>query len=292
MSIAQFKAMFQGVGWDPQNSHELVTVHMIKTMPALRKISPSRAGRVAAAIKMPGGANAGHQVTETAEHGLMLLAVIARNAERVSRTLTCSQLKNVFQNADKCSIHETQMEMEKLWENAPALKLFKPLTAKQMSRGWKPIKEKICRDLLGVRGVASKAPLAYLTRADLKPAPQAGDLWTNYPDFDSQLVNRYPILAATAAGGVATIAEIEVLGTSKKHPEVNVDNAMLYDVVEILVGDLPWYTHIKPAQQTKDGRWAFRLLDSNLSNTNSRDLEDMDNKNRIKALTWNGDTAN
>ena len=45
-------------------------------------------------------------------------------------------------------------------------------------------------------------------------------------------------------------------------------------------------------QLTKDGRRAFRPLCSNLSNANSRDLEDIDNKNRIQSLTWSGDTAN
>ena len=49
---------------------------------------------------------------------------------------------------------------------------------------------------------------------------------------------------------------------------------------------------MKAAQQTKDGRWTFRLLKKNLSNSSSRNVEDQQNKDKIKALTYNGDTAN
>ena len=101
MSAAQFKQMFQGVGWDVDNAQELVAVHGIKTMPALRRVAPVRAGRIVNAVKKPGGANVGHRVTETAEHGLIWLAIIPRNSHRVSRTLTTVQLKNVFTDADK-----------------------------------------------------------------------------------------------------------------------------------------------------------------------------------------------
>ena len=60
MSAAQFKTMYQGVGWDANNSQELVAVHQIKTIAALRKVTPERASRIINAIKKPGGANVGH----------------------------------------------------------------------------------------------------------------------------------------------------------------------------------------------------------------------------------------
>ena len=75
--------MFQKVGWDVDNSQEPVAVHEIKTMAALRKLTPEWGIRIVNAIKKPGGGgNVGHPVTETAEHGLIMLAVIASNAER------------------------------------------------------------------------------------------------------------------------------------------------------------------------------------------------------------------
>ena len=85
----------------PENAQELVAVHWISTMAALRVVTPERAGRIVNAIKKPGGANIGLQVTENVEHGLIWLAIIACNVHRVSRTLTTVQLKNVFTDTDK-----------------------------------------------------------------------------------------------------------------------------------------------------------------------------------------------
>ena len=121
-------------------------------------VTPKRAGRIVNAIKKPDEANVGLQATESAEHGLIWLANIARNAHRVSRTLTPAQLKNAFTDVDKYNVHHIQHQLEESWNNALSLKLFKALTEKQMRRGWKPIKEKLRRDLLGVQGVTTKCP--------------------------------------------------------------------------------------------------------------------------------------
>ena len=52
-------------------------------------------------------------------------------------------------------------------------------------------------------------------------------------------------------------------------------------------------TSSRPSQQpTKDSCWAFRLLKKNLSNSSSRNVEDQQNKDMIKALTYHGDVAN
>ena len=108
MTVTQFKTMFQGVGWDQENAQEFVAVHWINSMAALRMVTPEQAGRILNAIKNPGGANVGLQVTENAEHGLIWLAIIAHNVHRVSRTLTAVHLKNDFTDADKYSVHNIQ----------------------------------------------------------------------------------------------------------------------------------------------------------------------------------------
>ena len=97
--------MFQGVGWDQENAQEFVAIHRINSMAALRMVTPERSVRIANAIKKPDGANVGLQVTENAEHGLIWLGIIARNAHRVSRTLTPTQLKNAFTDVDKHNVH-------------------------------------------------------------------------------------------------------------------------------------------------------------------------------------------
>ena len=84
------------------------------------------------------------------------------------------------------------------------------------------------RDLLGVQGVTTKMPLVYLVRENLRPLAQVDDARSNFPDFDSQLVARTPILTAAASGGAVTDEELENQGPSAKRPEVNVDNAAVY----------------------------------------------------------------
>ena len=91
-------------------------------------------------------------------------------------------------------------------------------------REWKPIEEKLRRDLLGVLGVTTKSPLAYLVRERLKPEVQALYPWDGYTGFDSQLVKRTPILTDRAACGAHTVDELEDMGSQVKYPEVNVDN--------------------------------------------------------------------
>ena len=112
MSAAQFKTVFQGAGWDQHNSQELVAVHQINSMTVLRMATPKRASRTINAIKKPDGAKVGLQVTESAEHGLIWLAIIARNSHRVSRNLTTVQLKNAFTDVDKYSVHHIQHQLE------------------------------------------------------------------------------------------------------------------------------------------------------------------------------------
>ena len=99
------------------------------------------------------------------------------------------------------------------------------------------------------------------------------------------------ILTDRAARGAATVDELEEQGPSAKRPEVNVDNAQLYRMLDTAVHFLPWYTHIKPAQPTKDGCRAFCLLKKNLINSSSRGIEDQQNKDTIKGLSYNGDVA-
>ena len=83
--------------------------------------------------------------------------------------------------------------------------------------------------------MTTKSPLAYLVRDDLKPEAQVADPWDGYTDFDSQLVTRTPILTDRAARGAATVDELEEQGPSAKRPQVNVDNAQLYGMLDTAV---------------------------------------------------------
>ena len=49
-TVANFKTMFQGMGWDVNNSEELVTVHGIKTMVQLARVDEERSRRIGKAI--------------------------------------------------------------------------------------------------------------------------------------------------------------------------------------------------------------------------------------------------
>ena len=136
----------------------------------------------------------------------------------------------------------------------PSSCLSPSLSEKQIRRGSTPIEEKLKRDLLGVRGVTTKAPLAYLVRDDLKSKAQGDDPWSSFTDYDSQLVMRTSILTDTAARGASTVDELEEQGPSAKRPEVNVDNAQLYDIIDTVANGVS--TLIHPHQvSTADEGW-------------------------------------
>ena len=111
-TVPNFKNMFIAMGWDVDNVVPLVETHQIKTMVALANVTDQRAGRIVKAIKTPGGNAVGHAVTESAEYGLIMAARIARNAHRVSRTMTCAQIKTAFLNKEKYAMHKVQHKLE------------------------------------------------------------------------------------------------------------------------------------------------------------------------------------
>ena len=65
-TAANFKTMFQSMGWDAHNSVELVSVHGIKTMVQLTRVDEKRSRSIVKAIRSPGGNTVGLLVTEGA----------------------------------------------------------------------------------------------------------------------------------------------------------------------------------------------------------------------------------
>ena len=92
MSVAQFKAMFKTVGWTDKNVTQLMTGEGIQDFDTLAKIDLVRAGRLCKVLRIGVGGNSGIAVTEKAKHNLFVYGVLAKNAIRTSRTLTCADI--------------------------------------------------------------------------------------------------------------------------------------------------------------------------------------------------------
>ena len=215
-SLANFKSMFESMGWDAHNSVELVQVHGIKTMVQLARVDEKRSSRIVKAIRTPGGNAAGLLVAEDAEHGLMMTGMIICDYKRLSRTLTCAALKNLFNDEDTYDVHDTQYKLEMKWDNDPGMRFFQPLTEKITKGGWKPFDESLKQNLNMVRGPTTRVPLVYLIREELIAEDEDDDDQDDYPDFDSQLVKRFPIIQATHETEDADELEaLEIAGPSK-----------------------------------------------------------------------------
>ena len=63
------------------------------------------------------------------------------------------------------------------------------------------------------------------------PRVQADDVQTSYADFDSQRIERFPIIKRINQGDA--VGELEVQGPTKKRPEVNADNTQLFTSLEM-----------------------------------------------------------
>ena len=292
---ANFKTMFQGMGWDADNAKELVQTHGIKTLVQLSRVDDQRSRSIVKAIRSPGGNAVGLMVTEGAEHGLKFAAIIVRDYKRIDRTLTCGEIKDLFNDEDSYELHSTQLSLEAKWDNGPGESFFKPLTEANTRSGWKPFYEKFKQNLSLVRGPSTGVPLTYLLRDLLVAKLQADDAQSEYADFDSQLVQRFPIMQAAAIAAAGTDAkkleELEVAGPSKKRGPVNTDNTILFNFVQTMVDPVSWATHIEPAVKHKDGRLAVRLLAKNLQTSNEMDLECQQNLQTVSKLTYEKDSS-
>jgi hypothetical protein len=287
-SKAAFKSMFKRIEFSAEAAKELVDTECVDSMLKLSRITPARASKLAKAIRSPGGASAGVHVTEAAEHNLVIVAAIALNTLRVSRTIECEYISSP--DTSLFDRHETQRLMEEDWCNKTAEATIVPLNEKDLKKGWKILSAKFKANVGGIRGLNTRAPLTYLLRETLIPPREYDDNEIDHQDIDHELVARHPIIAADYLD--LDLERLEAGGPRKKVANVNTDNAVLFGHLKKCFEGTSWWTHARGAERNKDGRVAYMLLDKNLQGTNAMDHADAKNKAAVLTLRFQGEQRN
>ena len=119
--------------------------------------SGSRAKDLAAVVRKtdaPGGGGTKLTMSKPACYRLALAGRVADDFAKMSRTLACADLVNIFSDPDLLEAHKTQILLERDHDNAPALEFFKPVTEKiAKSKGWRHYDEQINLGLAQTRGI-------------------------------------------------------------------------------------------------------------------------------------------
>ena len=85
-------------------------------------------------------------------------------------------------------LHENQLNMETEWDNTTMAETFKPLTDKDIRKGWKSVYDVFVERVKSVRGLVAHVPLTYFMHTDLHPKNAALDPSEGYVDFDHELI--------------------------------------------------------------------------------------------------------
>ena len=186
-----FKAMYKAIGFSDDAATKMTDTEVVDSMPKLSRITSARASKICKAIRPPGGAGAGVNFTEGAEHNLVIAAAVALNASLVLRTIECADIR--LDPSDLFDLHEGQLLLEGQWVNKELADAFRPLSENDLKKGWKVLREDFHDHTKNARGAVTKVPIAYLMRDRLILLPEDDDNEGEYADFDQQLIERHPI---------------------------------------------------------------------------------------------------
>ena len=120
-------------GFTAEAAAQIVNVDGLDSMEKLKEYDSGRARDLAAVVRKtdaPGGGGTKLTVSEPACHRLALAGRVAKDFAKMSRTIVCADMVNIFSDPDLLEAHKTQMLLEADHDNAPALEFFKPVTEK------------------------------------------------------------------------------------------------------------------------------------------------------------------
>ena len=235
---------------------------MITTFDVLRELDDDTIKETCRAIKKPGGAAIGYQISELSVTRFKLFAFWARHIWR-----TCRPTNWTDTTWDEVSILKNQKTLEdslqdKKVPETPAMTLDPQSAAKAFL-------DMVV--LLGkMRGI-SGIPLAYVVRFNLKSPnntpygnptrdlPAFGQPESPYSSVDEKLIARAAILRNDLTQGQLT-ASLETLESEGPfEPTFLADMVAVFHILHACWGKSSWWTHVKKVKG-KNGRHVWRTL--------------------------------
>ena len=216
-------------------------------------------------LRRPGGTigdppqqNPGSHVSAKAEMNLKLMCYYIRHRRNVSRTLA-------WPDIDIDAIHSLRefrdSEEKHSDPDAPTI----------TGNDWPKNIDMIEAYLRGCRG-STGLPLAYVVR-DNEDIPDGDDPADNYSSIIDELIARAPILDGN--GNYTTVFKN--------------DRALVWDLLSAIGHDKDWWTYLRVAQRTRDGRLGFQKVKGHYLGVNNVDNMAAAAESKLTSLTYKGE---
>ena len=117
-NVPAWKAFLKRMGYSQTGANHLTDKEMIKTMPVLRRLDPTKIGLINKRMVNPGGTTASISVTASAEMNLAITVYVSRYWARASCPYGPGDIElnppDLFEEA------EAQESLERDWDNSCA----------------------------------------------------------------------------------------------------------------------------------------------------------------------------
>jgi hypothetical protein len=258
-TIDMFKSVLLFSDGAAQSLHDN---QMITTFDVLRELDDDTIKETCRAIKKPGGAATGYQISELSVTRFKLFAFWARHIWR-----TCRPTDWTETTWDEVSILKNQKTLEDSLQDKKLPET--PATTLDPQSAAKAFLDMVV--LLGkVRGI-SGIPLAYVVRFNLKSPnntpyddptrdfPAFGQPGSPYSSVDEELIARAAILLNNLTQGqlAASLETLESEGPFE--PTFLADMVAVFHILHACWGKSSWWTHVKKVKG-KNGRQVWRIL--------------------------------
>ena len=211
-TIASFKTMFQRLGFSEDAATQLSSDNSegLLSFDAIKALSDTRVHAVCKAVRCPGGADQGHQVSERSEHNMTICAFVVNLWIRTSRD--SKDVSDLVIQPDTLFIRaERQKDLGSAWDNSEHQDMFAALKSGDLEKRFTDLFEGFVDSLQNVRRVTG-IPLKYLTRKTILPTDDANDPATAYSTLDDEMTARARIILAVNEAD----ADIEDSGPEKR----------------------------------------------------------------------------
>ena len=289
-------SMFQRVLMFNQGAAEsLYDDQMITTIEILRELDDDTIKDTCRAIKKPGGAATGYQISELSVTRFKLFAFWARHMWRTCRTI--DDWTDI--SWDEVSILKNQKTLEDSLQDRKAPE--PPVMTLDLQTAAKAFLE-MTTSLSKLRGITG-IPLSYVPRFTLKSPnnlapddpirnlPAFGKAGSPYSSVDDELVARAAILRNDLTQGqlAASLETLESEGPFE--PAFMADMAIVFDVLHASWGKSSWWAHVKKIKG-KNGRQVWRILHNHLLGGDRITTTGSAIVTKLQTFTYDGDRKN
>ena len=284
-TIDMFKSVLLFSDGAAQSLHDN---QMITTFDVLRELDDDTIKETCRAIKKPGGAATGYQISELSVTRFKLFAFWARHIWR-----TCRPTDWTETTWDEVSILKNQKTLEDSLQDKKLPET--PATTLDPQSAAKAFLDMVV--LLGkVRGI-SGIPLAYVVRFNLKSPnntpyddptrdfPAFGQPGSPYSSVDEELIARAAILLNNLTQGqlAASLETLESEGPFE--PTFLADMVAVFHILHACWGKSSWWTHVKKVKD-KNGWQVWQILHAALLGGDRAIV------NKLQSFRYEGDRKN